>query len=380
MEVKNVRQRRDGLLEKRVIINGEKKYIYGKTINDIIKKEEKLDLDVRRGYDTALRNLSLCEYYQHWYNVEIKDRIAPATEFNYDYCYRCLIKPFFKNEKIVKINKDRIDEFRREIYKKYSHATMRCVMNYFKRMFDFAIVEGVVTCNPVLQLRPLRKKEQVKITDTVHRALTLEEETLFFNYCKKMEEWHYESMLFSMATGVRIGELKGLKWKDIDYDNNKIVISRSYVTPPRYKGYEKEPKTKAGFRDIPLNTLSIEALNSQKIKMKKYFGDNAIEPESYVFRNRKGGVPDSEDFGNAINKICSEIEKKEGIIIPHFSHHAFRNTFATRFIENGGTLQTLKTILGHSTYRLTADLYVHVLPNTKKDEMDAFDMYVSEIS
>jgi integrase len=56
--------------------------------------------------------------------------------------------------------------------------------------------------------------------------------------------------------------------------------------------------------------------------------------------------------------------------IEYFTHHAFRDTFATRYIEEGGNMQTLKTILGHNSLGMTADLYSHVLPNTKQKEMD----------
>ena len=62
--------------------------------------------------------------------------------------------------------------------------------------------------------------------------------------------------------------------------------------------------------------------------------------------------------------------EKAGKPIDHLSAHALRDTFATRYIESGGELQTLKTILGHSSLAMTADLYSHVLPNTKQQEMD----------
>jgi integrase len=65
--------------------------------------------------------------------------------------------------------------------------------------------------------------------------------------------------------------------------------------------------------------------------------------------------------------------EQNGTPVEKFSHHAFRDTFATRYIQNGGTLQTLKTILGHSSFAMTADLYAHVMPNTKQDEMNLIE-------
>ena len=71
----------------------------------------------------------------------------------------------------------------------------------------------------------------------------------------------------------------------------------------------------------------------------------------------------------ALRRVLDEM-REQGDPIEHFSLHAMRDTFATRFIEQGGRPQTLKTILGHSTLAMTMDLYSHVLPNTRQKEMD----------
>lgn len=65
--------------------------------------------------------------------------------------------------------------------------------------------------------------------------------------------------------------------------------------------------------------------------------------------------------------------RQQGIEIERFTHHAFRDTFATRYIEEGGNMQTLQKILGHSSLAMTADLYAHVLPNTKQQEMQQIE-------
>lgn len=80
-----------------------------------------------------------------------------------------------------------------------------------------------------------------------------------------------------------------------------------------------------------------------------------------------------------IRKYLDEIDnvlkrlRQQGIEIERFTHHAFRDTFATRYIEEGGNMQTLQKILGHSSLAMTADLYAHVLPNTKQQEMQQIE-------
>lgn len=74
--------------------------------------------------------------------------------------------------------------------------------------------------------------------------------------------------------------------------------------------------------------------------------------------------------------MLEKIELSQKIKIEHFTSHALRATFATRAIEQGMTPQTLKTIMGHSSYKMTMDLYAHVLPNTKQEEMKKIEFVV----
>ena len=76
----------------------------------------------------------------------------------------------------------------------------------------------------------------------------------------------------------------------------------------------------------------------------------------------------SDTVGYSIDNVLDRL-RQQGIEIERFTHHVFRDTFATRYIEEGGNMQTLKNILGHSSLAMTADLYSHVLPDTKQQEM-----------
>ncbi|MCI8927968.1 MAG: site-specific integrase [Lachnospiraceae bacterium] len=88
-----------------------------------------------------------------------------------------------------------------------------------------------------------------------------------------------------------------------------------------------------------------------------------------LFVSVGGKIIDNDAVNRAISRALSGLEKN-GITIEHFTAHALRDTFATRYIEQGGSPQTLKTILRHSSLAMTMDLYSHVLPNTRQKEMD----------
>lgn len=80
----------------------------------------------------------------------------------------------------------------------------------------------------------------------------------------------------------------------------------------------------------------------------------------------------SSTVSSAIDNVLKRLRQQD-IEIERFTHHAFRDTFATRYIEEGGNMQTLQKILGHSSLAMTADLYAHVLPNTKQQEMQQIE-------
>ena len=113
-------------------------------------------------------------------------------------------------------------------------------------------------------------------------------------------------------------------------------------------------KSEAGNRDIPMNEGIREILTRQKEK----------NTGKLVFISKRGYMISHSTVNREIRNVCIST----GIDV--ITSHAFRDTFATRFIEQGGNPQTLKVILGHNSLSLTMDLYSHVLPNTKQEEMD----------
>ncbi|MBQ7954545.1 MAG: site-specific integrase [Lachnospiraceae bacterium] len=173
---------------------------------------------------------------------------------------------------------------------------------------------------------------------------------------------------FLLCTGMRIGEASALTWQDIDYKNNVIHVTKTVSRTDKGEYMIGTPKSRTSVRDIPLNDAIKSVLNSQKEKQKRMHS-NVVNMSQNVFENLFGGMVYNSSVNKAITETLKRLEEK-GQYIDHFSAHALRDTFATRYIEQGGSPQVLKTILGHSSLAMTMDLYSHVLPNTKQKEMD----------
>ena len=169
---------------------------------------------------------------------------------------------------------------------------------------------------------------------------------------------------FILQTGLRTRELVGLKWEDIDFENKTLKIQRSMEYRHSVGVWRiGEPKSKSGYRTIPLTEEAIRILKAQDEKNKRI----KVIPEEwseFVFLCRKGQPVKNSTYDTALFKICEKAGNNK------FSMHVLRHTFATRCIEGGMMPKTLQKILGHSNIGITMNLYVHITEDEKQKEID----------
>lgn len=184
---------------------------------------------------------------------------------------------------------------------------------------------------------------------------------------------NYNQFAFLLQTGLRTGEMIGLKWSDIDFENGVITIERSM----EYRHSTGEwrigpPKSKSGYREIPMTQECREILKRQKMKMKDL---KVINPKfrEFVFLCRKGEPTKNSAYDTTLFKLA----EKAGM--ESLSMHSLRHTYATRCIEAGMRPKTLQTLLGHSKISITMDLYVHVTDDEKKKEVEKIERVLNVV-
>ena len=235
------------------------------------------------------------------------------------------------------------------------------VRNYTERYIKN--IKPVIGEMQLSDVKPLHcQKIFYNMADQEYRTSTIDIQKTFLQYA---EDQSYENQYrFILQTGLRTGELVGLKWKDIDLKSKTIQIRRSMEY--RYSAKEwrsGEPKSKSGYRTIPLTEEAVTILKKQKEKNKR-ISEISTEWEEFVFLCRKGTPVKNSTYDTALFKICDKAK------IPRFSMHILRHTFATRCIEAGMKPKTLQMLLGHSNIGITMNLYVHTTEEEKKKEMD----------
>lgn len=195
--------------------------------------------------------------------------------------------------------------------------------------------------------------------------MTIDEQKKFLEIAQGTS--NYNQFAFILQTGLRTGELIGLKWSDINFEKRVVHIQRSMEY--RYSVGEwkiGEPKSKSGYRDIPLTEEAITILKNQKDKLKQI---KIIDMrfKEFVFLSRKGEPTKNSAYDTALLKLCDKAD------IDRFSMHVLRHTMATRCIEGGMRPKTLQDMLGHSNVGITMDLYVHVTEDEKAKEVERIE-------
>ena len=367
-----IRKRKDGTLEKRFTINGKRYSAYGKTNKEVNEKEHEIREKLKQGIYTDNRNITFDGYFKEWIERK-KSQVKESTVYSYSCYYNHLISPELGSRKLQQLERRELFLFREKLAGQHSPTHVNQTFKVLRMILNDAVTDDILLKNPALGMKALKNTETPAVK-TKHRALTEHEQKIFMeaarsNYC-------YELMAILLLTGMRQGEAAALTWNDIDYKSNVIHITKTRTITN--KGNAKigdSPKTDSSIRDIPMNDTIRKILKLQKEKMALINGTVIIPFNQRIFSTQRDGLINYQTLGRAIDSVLDQLEK-EGTHIERFTAHCFRDTFATRFIEQGGNPQTLKKILGHSSLAMTMDLYSHVLPNTKQKEMDLMQISV----
>ena len=270
-------------------------------------------------------------------------------------------------------------------------STIDTVHNILHQIFNLAVDDGYLRMNPTdNMLKELKQSHNFSVEK--RKALTIDEQRLFIEFLQQNVRYHHWYPVFAimLGTGMRVGEITGLRWCDIDLEEGMININHTlvYYNDGINKGctfHINSPKTKAGERIIPMLDFVKEAfLIEQEYQKEAGLVCNAMIDcyTDFIFINRFGYVQHQGTLNKAIKRIirdCNDEVLLEGnpnaVLLPPFSCHSLRHTFTTRLCEAGINVKVIQDVLGHKDISTTMNIYADVTKDMKQKEFGSVEEY-----
>lgn len=365
---------------------GKKKYIYSKDLAKLREKEEKLLKDQLDGLDVYAMGKATVNFVFDRY-IHSKTDLRQTTRANYDYTYDHYIRDTFGKRKIAEIKYSDVLYFYQYLAdeEELSISTIESVHTLLHPTFQLAVRDDIIRKNPSDNVLGDLKKRWGKSVGVRH-ALTIAQQRKLIELLELPENLKWKPIiLFLLGTGMRAGETIGIRWEDVDLEEKTISVNHTVSYCTKRKGISEtgfivsKPKTDAGNRMIPMLDSVYEALNEQKLIMEAMGNAPTLEVggmTGFIFYNRYGNLLTPQSINKAIKRMCEDYnlaeevaakkEKREAILMPHFSCHHLRHTFCTRLCESETNLKLIQSIMGHSDITTTMNIYADVMEETKK--------------
>ena len=313
-------------------------YVYGKTYEEAENK-------VLIGREIASRYLSdryikVGKVYREWLNAVV-NRVKESTLANYRNKFEKHILPEFGDIPCADLTAGRINAFiNKKLADGLSASYVRDIFTVFKTMLKYAQEEYGFRLSLKNVVLPKAERKQVeKISDTEQKKLV--------SYLKANMSLTAFAILLSLFMGLRIGELCGLKWEDVDFQNKILHIRRTVQRISSANGNRKTkivisaPKSATSFREIAIPDMLMKYFEMFRDDAGYFIlsgTDNPVEPRTMQYRYKK---------------ILQSAE------VENHNYHKLRHTFATNSAEKGFNVKALSAVLGHSSVTLTLNRYIH---------------------
>lgn len=377
---KGIYQRKDGRYEARALISGIKIQLYNFNLKELKAEFEKRKEEAKQGVDKKLSNITLDEWFEEWFTRYKIPKIKETSITPMKTKYRANFGRLIGNMKVTEIRnmdiQDVINTMQRE---GKATSSMRDALGRVRECLESAKNNRIISENPCFDITvPWENVTKER------RFLSQEEQNRFLQQVEN--NWYKEMFYIMFLTGMRIGEVGGLKWEDVDFKNKCININRSLSC--QYESGVKTvrltaPKTHNSYRKIPFMGEAEEMFLSQKKKqekIKKELGRRYRSDGEFldlVFVTSMGSPVFRHHAEKEVKKVVKAINEQEAFDSvreqrePHYFEdlypHAIRHTFCSRCFQLNMNPKVVQKLMGHQHYSTTIDIYTHVM----QDDIDS---------
>ncbi|MER2079825.1 tyrosine-type recombinase/integrase [Psychrobacillus psychrotolerans] len=313
-------------------------------------------------------DMSVHDYFNYWYEQYVMKNLKYNTQENYRMIIDNHILPYIGIYKLKSIDPASIQKLiDSEFEKGFSKRTLEITRSVLSGAFKKAVYPyKLIKESPVKYIEMPFYDQRNKKTKDALKVITLEDFDKLLAFYPEGHPFHVP-MMIAFQTGMRRGEVCGLTWNDVDFDEGTLTIEKTMIME-KTDYFIGTPKTQSSYRTIGIGDSLLKLLRThrkEQMKNKLFYGRH-YEDTNFVCTKENG----SPITPNVVKWHCNLAKRETGV---DFSFHSFRHTHATLLLENGAKDKAIQERLGHSRIATTMDTYSHLTVKTKKETVDIFE-------
>ena len=349
-----------------------RKSVYGKTQEEVRKKLTEITAEIDDGTYVVPSQYKVSEWLDLWLDIYVKPSVKPKTLASYTRICNNHIKPALGRTPLKALNTTEIQRFYNKLVERddLSAKTIKNIHGVLHRALEQAYLSEEIKRNPSDRCT-LPKVRRHKIEPMENEDIT--------TFLEAIKGHPFENVYFiTLFTGLRQGEVLGLSWDCVDFENNMILINKQLRHDPEGKPTYCLDTTKNGKeRYIAVAPTVMEVLRKQKSWQEECIrvaGSAWFNEWNLVYTNEVGRHLCHETVYRNFKRIVKSIG------LNHTRFHDLRHTYAVASLESGDDVKTVQDNLGHATASFTLDVYGHVSKQMKMKSAQNMQRFINKVS
>jgi len=354
------------------------KSVTGKTQKEVAQKIKELTAALDAGTYITPHKMTVGQWLDTWQS-EYLTNVKPSTISSYEATIRNHLQPGLGALRLDSLTTHDIQEFYNSLHsptenqKSLSSKTIKNIHGILHHALEQAMLNNYIRSNP---------SNACVIPKAIKKKVKPMNEHQIADFLKAIKGHKYENMfLVALFTGMRQGEVCGLQWECVDFDNGTILIDKQlqslrgkvrgdkekYALVPTKNGKERTITAAPYVMDLLWKTKQVQDVN------RKDFGSDFIE-NGLVFTDEIGNRVTPQALYRAFKLVVTELNMKD------VRFHDLRHSYAVVSLKSGDDVKTVQENLGHATASFTLDTYGHVTEKMKKDSADRMQAFIKSVS
>lgn len=335
--------------------HGKRQRVYGKTLDELRKKEEEVQRDLADGIDREAGKLTVAELVDQY--VEVRRTLKENSLRAYSTAIKRIHKDSFGQRRVNAVKMSDAKKFMVALHDSgLKFNTVTIYYNVLRPAFEMAVDDDAIRKNPF----------KFKLSDAIPRdaslrdALSKPQQEQYLGFLRAYSKGnYYDDIEILLQTGLRVSELYGLTRADVDFSRRRIYVNKQLCRTADRPYFITAPKTKSGVRYIPLTDRADMAfrrvLNNRKAPETEMQVDGYTD---FIFLDKDGRPKTGMHLQNYMRGVQKALAKEyEGF--PRVTPHVLRHTFCTNMQQAGIDVKSLQALMGHSNVSVTLDVYTH---------------------